>query len=167
MYGWRTPKLFDRLNYKSKGENNEKLGVRVHSLVHNTSRVEGGVGALGCGLGWVTSKSIIHMDLHKPNNKLMHSLSTFGAHTSHGQTQTHDIHHNLDLDKATTFPLIVFFVLGHMAYTQMSFCPGTSKLWILKLRLLRLWRPITCVNLWLRWGLKQSCIHGQDLFNGM
>jgi hypothetical protein len=50
----------------TKGE-----GVWVHSLVHNTLEVEGHAGALGWGLGRLTSKSIIHMDLHKPNNKLV------------------------------------------------------------------------------------------------
>jgi hypothetical protein len=43
---------------------------------------------------------------------------------SHGQTQTHNAHHGLDLEEATIFPLIVFFVLDHMAITQMSFVPG-------------------------------------------
>ncbi len=33
--------------------------------------VEGHAGALKRGLGRLTSKSIIHMDLHKPNNKLV------------------------------------------------------------------------------------------------
>jgi hypothetical protein len=38
---------------------------------YNTSGVEGHVGAPRWGLGQVTSKSIIHTDLHKPNNKLV------------------------------------------------------------------------------------------------
>ncbi len=46
-------------------------GVGVHSLFRNTLGVEGCVGALGWGLGRVTSKSIIHIDLHKLNNKLV------------------------------------------------------------------------------------------------
>jgi hypothetical protein len=38
----------------------------------------------------------------------------------------------------------------------------------LKLRLFWFWRPIImCVDLWLRWGLKQSCSPSQDLFNDM
>jgi hypothetical protein len=39
----------------TKGE-----GVGAHSLTHNTSKVEGHVGAPGCGLGRLTSKSITH-----------------------------------------------------------------------------------------------------------
>jgi hypothetical protein len=48
-------------------------GVRVHSLVRSTLGVEGRVGAPKWGLGRMTSKSIIHMDLHKPNNKLVNA----------------------------------------------------------------------------------------------
>jgi hypothetical protein len=50
----------------------------------------------------------------------------------HKQTRNHKIHHDLDLGEATFFPLIVFFVLGHGACTQMSFCLGTPKLGIPK-----------------------------------
>jgi len=49
----------------------EKEGVRARSLAHSTSKVKGCAGALGWGLGRLTSKSIFHMDLHKPNNKLL------------------------------------------------------------------------------------------------
>jgi len=45
----------------------EGEGVGARSLVHNTLGVEGHVGAPGWGLGRVTSKSIIHTDLHKPS----------------------------------------------------------------------------------------------------
>jgi hypothetical protein len=91
----------------------------------------------------------------------MCSWNTFGAHTNHGQTWTHKIHHNPNLGETTIFPLIVFFMFGHEAYTQMSFCPGIFKLGVLefpKLRLLRFWRPTNFFpqNLWLKWGLKQN-----------
>ncbi len=53
----------------------------------------------------------------------MCSYNTLSARTSHKHTRTHKTHHNLNLGEATTFPLIVFFVLGHMrACTQMLFC---------------------------------------------
>ncbi len=48
----------------------------------------------------------------------MHSWSTFGAQTRHGQTRIHNIHHSPNLGEATTFPLIVLYVLGHRASTQ-------------------------------------------------
>ncbi len=37
---------------------------------------------------------------------------------SHGQTLTHKTHHHLDLGDATTFPLIIYFVLGHRTNTK-------------------------------------------------
>jgi hypothetical protein len=49
----------------------EGEGIGVRSLVRNPSGVEGPVGAPGWGLGRLTRKSITHMDLHKPNKKLV------------------------------------------------------------------------------------------------
>jgi hypothetical protein len=49
------------------------------------------------------------------------------------QTRTHKTHHGPDLGEATTFPLIIFFVLGHEANTQMSFCPKTPKLGVFEI----------------------------------
>ncbi len=49
----------------------EKEGIEARSLACNTSGVEGGVGALGWGLGRLTSNSITYTDLHKPNHKLV------------------------------------------------------------------------------------------------
>jgi len=57
----------------------------------------------------------------------MHSWSIIDTKMSHGQTQTHKTHHDLDLGEATTFPLIVYFVPGHETNTQMSFCPRIPK----------------------------------------
>jgi hypothetical protein len=45
--------------------------IMVHCLTCNILGVEGHVKALGCRLGWTTSRSIIHIDLHKLNNKLV------------------------------------------------------------------------------------------------
>ncbi len=53
----------------------------------------------------------------------MHSWIIFGAWTSHMHTQIYKTHHGLDLKEATTFPLIIFFVISHGGYTQMLFCP--------------------------------------------
>ncbi len=90
---------------------------------------------------------------------------------NHEQTRTHKTHHNLNLKEATSFPLIVFFVLGHGANTQMSFCLGTPKLGIpkfSKLGLLQLWKPITfCTNLQLKWGPKNYYNPYQELSNNM
>jgi hypothetical protein len=86
----------------------------------------------------MTSGSIIHMDLHKSNNKLIRSWNTFGAWTSHGHTRIHKIHHGLDLGEVIIFLLIIFSMISHRGYIQMSFCPRIPKLGISKLSKLRL-----------------------------
>jgi len=97
----------------------------------------------------------------------VHSWSTFGAWTNHGQTQTYKTHHNANLGEVTSFPLIVFSMPSHKAYTQMSFCLVRIPKFP-KLKLLRLWRLITSfANLWFRWGLKQSCNLHRKLSNSM
>jgi len=58
---------------------------------------------------------------------LVHNWGTFGAKTSHGQTQTYKIHHGPNLGEATTFPLIINFVPLHEAHIQMAFCLGAPK----------------------------------------
>jgi len=77
------------------------------------------------GLGRLTSNSIIHIDLHKPNNKLVSAyLEHFGARTSHGQTQTHKTHYDPDLGETTTFPLIVYSMLAIGPAPKCHFVPG-------------------------------------------
>jgi hypothetical protein len=49
----------------------EKMGIR--SPTCNILGVEGCAGAPGWGLGQMTNGSIIHIDLHKPNNKLVNA----------------------------------------------------------------------------------------------
>jgi len=49
----------------------EGEGVGACFLAHNTSGVKGHAQALRWGLGRLTNNSITHMDLHKPNNKLV------------------------------------------------------------------------------------------------
>jgi len=49
----------------------EGYKVGVCSLARSTSRVEGHAGALGWRLEGMTSESIIHTNLHKPNNRLV------------------------------------------------------------------------------------------------
>jgi hypothetical protein len=50
----------------------------MRSFIHNTRGREGRgeemhARALEWGLGWVTSRSIIHINLHKLNNKLVNA----------------------------------------------------------------------------------------------
>jgi hypothetical protein len=49
------------------------LRVAVRSLACSISGLEGCAGALGWGLGRLTSGSIIHTNLHKSNNKLVNA----------------------------------------------------------------------------------------------
>jgi hypothetical protein len=101
----------------------------------------------------------------------MHSWSIFGAWTSHGQTQIHKTHHGSNFEEATTFPLIIFSVPGHGAYTQMSFRLETPRLGVPKfpkLGLPQLWTPITLLeDVRLMWGLKQSWSPRWEISNGM
>ncbi len=118
---WRTPKLLDGLNYESKGEDNRK---RRSWGVFPGSQHFGGRGAcwsFGMGLGGLISNSIIHTDLHKPNNK------SVSAYLEHFGAQTHKTHHGPNLGETITFPFIVDFVHGHGTSTQMSFCLETPK----------------------------------------
>jgi hypothetical protein len=105
--------------------------------------------------------STIHTDLHKTNTRwLVHSWSTFGAKTSHGQIRTHKTHHGSDLGEATTFPLIVYFMPLHGGHIKWHFVPN--------LRVPRLWRLITFFeDLRLIWGLKQSYSPCWELSNAM
>ncbi len=54
-----------------KKKTTEREGVGACSLTHSTLGLEGCVGAPGWGLGRLTSKSLIHTNLHKPNNRLV------------------------------------------------------------------------------------------------
>jgi hypothetical protein len=49
----------------------EREGVGTRSLACSTSGVEGRAKAPRWGLGRLTSNSITHTNLHKPNNKLV------------------------------------------------------------------------------------------------
>jgi hypothetical protein len=68
---WRTPKLLDRLDYKSKGENSGRIRSWGTFLGSQHFKSKGACWSSGMRLGRMTSRSIIHMDLHKPNNKLV------------------------------------------------------------------------------------------------
>jgi len=65
-----TPHSLKDSNASPKVETTEKR-IGICSLVRDTSRVEGHVGALGWGSGRMTNESIIHTNLHKPNKELI------------------------------------------------------------------------------------------------
>jgi len=96
---------------------------------------------------------------------LMHSWNTFGAWTSHRHTWIHKTHHGPD------FFLVVLFVISHGDYIQMSFCPKTPNLGVLKFSksgFPQFWSSIFfCANLQLKWNLQQSFILHQDFSKDM
>jgi hypothetical protein len=59
------------VNPKVKITKRKRIGARV--LVHSILGVKGHVGTLRWKLRKVTSKSITHMNLHKPSNKLVNA----------------------------------------------------------------------------------------------
>ncbi len=68
---WCTPKLFDTFKCESKMKTLKGQGVGTRFLACNILGVEGHAEALGWGLKKVTSKLIIHTNLHNLNNKLV------------------------------------------------------------------------------------------------
>jgi len=125
---WCTPKLSLRFKCESKGETMEK-GMGIQSLVCSILRVKGRTRAPKWELGWVISKSIIHMNLHKSTSWLMHSWSTFDARMNHKHTRTHKTHHGSDLWEAITFPLIILFVINNIeATSKCHFISGLPQL---------------------------------------
>jgi hypothetical protein len=120
---------------------------------------------------WQVSQLFIQTYTNQTTSWLVHNWSTFSARTSHMHTQTHKTHHGPNLGEVTTFPLIIFFVISHRGCIQMSFCPQTPNLGVSKfpkLGLLTLWKAITSyVDFRLRWGLKQSCSHYEEISKDM
>jgi hypothetical protein len=108
---------------------------------------------------WQASQLFTQTYTNQITSWLVRNWNTFGVETNHEHTRTHKTHHGPDLGEATTFPLIVFFVISHGGYIQMSFCLGTFKLEVskfFKFGLSWLWRPILFFsNLRLRWGLSK------------
>ncbi len=95
---------------------------------------------------------IYKMDMHKPNNKLLNpQLEHFWCMEEPWANRDSYNSPRPGFQEATTFPFIIFSMPTHKAYTQMSFCPRIPKFGVpkfLKLRLSRLWSPITsCVHL--------------------
>jgi hypothetical protein len=66
-----TFKLLERFKCESQNEDNGRKRSWGMSLTLNTFGVRRCVGAPRWGLRKVINKLIIHIDLHKPNNKLV------------------------------------------------------------------------------------------------
>jgi hypothetical protein len=82
----------------------------------------------GTGLGQMTSRSIIHMDLHKLNNKLINAqLEHFWCTYKPRANKYSQNSPWSKLGGSHHLPLILLFMFSHRTCTQMSFCLGTSK----------------------------------------
>jgi hypothetical protein len=103
-------------------------------------------------------------------NWLLHSWSTFGVRTNHGQLRLIRLTTARTWGKPPPSPLL---------YTLCLFMRATSK-WFFVRKLpsgspeiptartpVTLGRITSCANLRLQWSLKQSCNPHQDIFNGM
>jgi hypothetical protein len=66
-----TPHSLKNLDASLIMKTTKEKGVEVPSIACSTLRVKGHAGTLGWGLKQMTSKSIIHTNLHKSNNKLV------------------------------------------------------------------------------------------------
>jgi len=66
IYTWHTPKLFNKHNCKFKGKTIKEKRIGVRSLVRSILWVKECAEVPRWVLGWLTSESIIHTNLHKP-----------------------------------------------------------------------------------------------------
>jgi hypothetical protein len=89
--------------------------------------------------------------INQTTSWLMRDWNIFGARTNHRHPRIHKIHHSPELEEAITFPLIIFSVINHRGYIQMSFSFENPKLGIPKfpkLELSAFWKAIiSCANL--------------------
>jgi hypothetical protein len=124
------------------------------------------------GLGRTTSGSIIHTNLHKPNNKLVSArLEHFWC--------TDEPHVNINSQDSPQFrlggnhhlpPCNILYAWPWDQHPNviLSWDSQMGVLKFSKLGLPQLWKPITlCANLRLRLGLKQSCSPCWELSKGV
>ncbi len=114
------------VNPKMKTTEGERVGACP--LACSTLGVERRVGAMGWGLGRLTSKSIIHTNLHKPNDKLLsvqlkHLWCTNEPQANTGSQDSP----RPELGASHHLPPYSILCVGHGTNTQMSFCLGTLK----------------------------------------
>jgi len=126
---WHTPTFLERFKCESKNENGERIRSWVCFLTCNTLRVEGHDGAPRWGLGKVTSKSIIHMNLHKPNNKLVNAgLEHFWCTNKSWTYMDSQDSSRPGLRGSHHLPPYNIFCAWPWGLTQISFCPRSPKI---------------------------------------
>jgi len=124
-----TPKLLDGLSCESKEKNSKRRrsqGALLGSQHFEAKRV---CWNFGMGLSKLTSKSLTHTDLHKPNNRLVSAkMEHLWCTDKPRQTWTRNTHDNSDLREATTFPLIVYFVPSMRPAPKCHFASGNPEI---------------------------------------
>jgi len=110
------------------------------------------------------------MHQNQPKSWLIHIRNHSWCWDKPRATRIHLTNHGPDSGEATTFPHIIFSTLLRRTYIRMAFwswdSQGVPKLF--QIGLSRLWELITpSSNLWLGWGLKQTCSSLQELSNGV
>jgi hypothetical protein len=159
-YGYEQRKFDDTphtpWNGSLKMNTMEEKGVGVHSLIHNTLKVKGHARALGWVLKWMKASQLFTQTYtNQTKSWLVRNWNIFGAWMSHGHTWIHKTHNGPNLREATSFPFVVFYVINHKGYIQMSFCPNLRISKLPKLGFLAFWNAIiSCVDLQLKWNLK-------------
>jgi hypothetical protein len=121
------------------------------------------------GLGRATSGSIIDVNLHKLNNKLVNAKFEhfWCMEESRANTNSQDSPQP-KLEGSHHLPSYSILCAWPWDQHPNVILSQDSQVKFPKLGLLQLWRPINlCANLRLRWGLKQSCRPYWDLSNDM
>jgi hypothetical protein len=102
----------------------------------------------------------------------VHSLNPSSARTNHGQTRTHETHHDPDWGGGSHhLPLYSILCTSPRGPHPNGILSQDSQMGVSEfpqLGLPRLWGPIiSCIDLWLQWRLKKSCSPCQEIFNNM
>jgi len=118
--------LLEGLKSESKYKTTKGGKIGACSLVHKTLRGRGACWSSGMGLRRIDKlHSLTHA--HTTHIKwLVHSWSSFGARTSHGQHGHTRLTTTRTLGKPPPSPLIVYFGPLHRAYIQMAFLSRTN-----------------------------------------
>jgi hypothetical protein len=124
------------------------------------------------GLLKLTSKSITHTNLHKPNHKLVSAwLEPFWCMDEPWATKNSQDSPRPELGGSHHLPPYSIFYAWPQGQRPNVILSQDSQVGIPKfpkLGLSQLWQPITlCADLRLKWGPKQSCSPCQKLSNDM
>ncbi len=125
---WHTPNSSKDPNVGPSRKTTEEGGVRAHSLAHNTLRGQRVVLELRDGTRTSWQASLTHTGLHTTHTRwLIHSWSTFGAKTSHGQHRHTRLTTARTCRKPPPSPFIVYSMTLHGGHIQMAYLSRTIR----------------------------------------